>query len=97
MLEILTENRLSGYVLNLTRSDLLEKSRCIRQANTERAFHIFYYMVAGAKDKLKGEQLQYEQEKNMNTPLAVRFNGLEESIGLYMLGIVLLPVLPRVR
>uniref|UniRef100_A0A673HDW0 Myosin-11-like n=1 Tax=Sinocyclocheilus rhinocerous TaxID=307959 RepID=A0A673HDW0_9TELE len=36
---------------------LLEKSRCIRQAKTERAFHIFYYMVAGAQDKLREELL----------------------------------------
>ncbi|CAL8301559.1 unnamed protein product [Merluccius merluccius] len=32
-------------------------SRCIRQAAVERAFHIFYYMVAGAKDGLREELL----------------------------------------
>jgi len=36
--------------------DLLEKSRAIRQAKEERTFHIFYYMLTGAGDKLRGKQ-----------------------------------------
>uniref|UniRef100_A0A8C8CVD9 Myosin heavy chain 11 n=1 Tax=Oncorhynchus tshawytscha TaxID=74940 RepID=A0A8C8CVD9_ONCTS len=46
----------TGYIVGANiETYLLEKSRCIRQAKTERAFHIFYYMVAGVKDKLRGK------------------------------------------
>ncbi|XP_054460247.1 myosin-11a isoform X2 [Anoplopoma fimbria] len=48
----------TGYIVGANvETYLLEKSRCIRQAKTERAFHIFYYMIAGAQNKLREELL----------------------------------------
>lgn len=38
-------------------SDLLEKSRAIRQAKDERTFHIFYRLLAGAGEHLRSQSL----------------------------------------
>uniref|UniRef100_A0A8C9R0R9 Myosin-9 n=1 Tax=Scleropages formosus TaxID=113540 RepID=A0A8C9R0R9_SCLFO len=46
----------NGYIVGANiETYLLEKSRAIRQAKEERTFHMFYYMLSGAGDKLRSE------------------------------------------
>ncbi|XP_034442047.1 myosin-9-like isoform X1 [Hippoglossus hippoglossus] len=46
----------NGYIVGANiETYLLEKSRAIRQAKEERSFHVFYYMLSGAGEKLRTE------------------------------------------
>lgn len=46
---------LFGGTLTRLCPDLLEKSRAIRQAKDECSFHIFYQLLGGAGEQLKGQ------------------------------------------
>ncbi|XP_017283208.1 myosin-9 isoform X1 [Kryptolebias marmoratus] len=46
----------NGYIVGANiETYLLEKSRAIRQAKEERSFHVFYYMLTGAGDKMRSD------------------------------------------
>uniref|UniRef100_A0A4W6F4A4 Myosin, heavy chain 10, non-muscle n=1 Tax=Lates calcarifer TaxID=8187 RepID=A0A4W6F4A4_LATCA len=68
------DNSSRFVILDQSVSDLLEKSRAIRQAKDERTFHIFYQLLAGAGEHLRSDLLlegfnNYRFLSNGNIPI----------------------------